>query len=127
MSRARFGYTRQVVPRVGRHHEGLVPQAQQIVLAHQPQHAFVIHREAAAVQLDGDPAVAVGGELQRDLLHRIAQLHLYRDAWLRQAPTIVTGPADAGQLAQRVHGFAFRRGLSDFLKQAASPLATAGG
>ena len=46
---ARFGYTGRVVPRIGRDHEGLVPQTQQVVLAHQPQHSLVIDGEAAAV------------------------------------------------------------------------------
>jgi hypothetical protein len=45
----------------------------------------------------------------------------------REFVWIVTGAAEACHLTQRVHGFAFRRGLPDFLKQAASPLTTAGG
>ena len=82
-----------MVPRIRRDHEGLVPQTQQVVGAHQPQHSLVIDGEAVAVQLERDPAVPVGGELQRDLLHLIAQLHLYREARRRHAPAIVTGPA----------------------------------
>jgi hypothetical protein len=39
------------VTRVGCHwYEGSFPQAQQIVLAHQPQHAFVVYGKALAVQ-----------------------------------------------------------------------------
>jgi hypothetical protein len=96
-------------------------------LAHQAQHSLVIDLEAAPVQLERDPAISVGGKLQRDLLHRIAQFHFDRKTWPRHTPAIVTGAADASHLAQRVHGFAFRRGLPDFLKQATSPLTTAGG
>jgi hypothetical protein len=41
---------RQVVPRVGGDHEGAPPHAQQIVLAHHPQHALVVDLEAAPLQ-----------------------------------------------------------------------------
>jgi len=60
---------------------------------------FVVYREAAPVQFHRDPAVPVGGELQRDLLHGIAQLHLHGETRRWHAPAIVTGAADAGHLA----------------------------
>ena len=124
---ARFGIHRQVVPRVGRDHERAAPHAQQIVLAHHPQHALVIDLETALLQFGRDSPIAVGRRFQRDLLHLIAHFHLHRRGLSRHAPAVETGPAQAGHLAQRVHGLAFRRGLLDFFKQASAPLTTAGG
>jgi hypothetical protein len=59
------------VPRIsGLRHKRLAAQAQQIVLAHQPQHPLVVDDDAVAPQLMGDVAVAappaVGQGHQRD-------------------------------------------------------------
>ena len=118
---------RQVVTRVGRDHERTAPHAEQIVFAHHPQHALVVDLEAALLQFDRDSPIAVRRRFQRDLLHLIAHFHLDRSGLPRHPPAVETGPAQAGHLAQRVHGLAFRRGLLDFFKQASAPLTTAGG
>ena len=118
---------RQVVTRVGRDHEGTAPDAEQIVFPHHSQYALMVHREAALLQLARDSPVAIRRRLQRDPLHLIAYFHLDRCGLAWHAPAVETGPVQAGHLAQRVHGLAFRRGLLDFSKQASPPLTTAGG
>ena len=100
MPRARFGTTRQpwresvVIGTNGR-----APQAQQIVLAHQPQHAFVVHRKALATQLRGDPAVAVVPVRERQTLHRVTHAGLFLARRRRTPVAVVAGTADAGQRA----------------------------
>ena len=76
---------RQVVTRVGGDHESAAPHAEQVVLAHHPQHALVVDLEAAPLQLGGDSSIAVGRRLQRDLLHLVADLHLHRSGLARQS------------------------------------------
>jgi organic radical activating enzyme len=92
-----------------------------------PQHAFVIDLESAVLQLAGNSAVSVRRRLQRDLLHFVAQLHLYRDGLAWNPPSIEACPAQAGHLAQCVHRFAFGCRLPDFFKQASTPLTTPAG
>ena len=119
--------TNAVVPRVGGDYEPAPPHAKQIVFPHHPQHAFMVDLEAAVLQFRGDSAIAVGGPFQRHPLHLIAQFHFHRAGLAWQTPAIEAGPAQAGDLTQRIHGLAFRRGLLDFFKQAPPPLAAAGG
>ena len=113
--------------RVGRNHESAAPDAEQIILAHHPQHPFVVDRKAPLLQLGRDSPITIRRRFQCDLLHLIAYLHLDGSGLSRQTPAVETGPAQAGHLAQRVHGLAFRRGLLNFFKQASAPLTTAGG
>jgi hypothetical protein len=88
---------------------------------------LVVNRESTLLQFGRDSPVAICWRFQRNLLHLIAYFHLNRRGLARRAPTIETGSVQAGHLAQRVHGLAFRRGLLDFSKQASAPLTTAGG
>ena len=60
-----------------RRHEGSFSQAQQIVLAHQAQHPFVVHGKAFAVQLRRDPAITVVRIRQRQALDGVAHLSLF--------------------------------------------------
>ena len=66
------GVHRQRVFGFRRHHELALPQREQIVLLHQPQHAFVVRREARVTQRRGDPPVAVAPMLDTDPLHLAA-------------------------------------------------------
>ena len=87
ISRARFGYS-------GREwRESVVTtkdlcRKQSRFLAHQAQNSLMVHLESASVQLRRDPTVPIAGELECDLLHRVAKLHLDRIAGRRRAPTI---------------------------------------
>ena len=89
----------------------------------------MVHRETAALQLSRDPAVAISGKRQCDPLQRRAQLHLDRIAGRPRQPTIVTRATQTGHLTQCVHRWplSFLGRLSEFFKQATSPLTTAGG
>ena len=61
---------------IGGHHELPLPQAQQVVFAHDPANPFVIHRPALPSQFGGDPRPAVAGQLQGDPLDGVAQVHI---------------------------------------------------
>ena len=89
----------------------------------------MVHLETASVQLRRDATVPIAGELECDLLHRVAQLHLDRIAGRLRTPTVEAGPAQPRHLAQRPHGLPlpFLGRLPDLFQQAASPLTTAGG
>jgi len=113
--------------RVGRDRERTSSEAQKVVLVHHPQHALVIEVKTLTLQLGRDAPVSIGWPLHGDFLHLVTNLHLYRSDQPWYLPTVKSGPVQAGHLAQRVHGLAFRRGLLDFFKQAAAPLTTAGG
>ena len=77
------------VVRARRHrHKRPMPQAQQIVLAHQPPHPLVVHHHALPAQHRRHPAIAVVSIGQRHTLHLIA----HRRLLLHAAPT----PANAG-------------------------------
>jgi hypothetical protein len=58
------GIYRQVVPRVGRHHER-APHTQQVVFPHHPQNPYVVDFEVPLPQLVGDSPVAAGRLFQR--------------------------------------------------------------
>jgi hypothetical protein len=67
--------------RVGRdRHKRTLAQTQQIVLPHQPQHAFVVHHKAVATQLRCDPPVAITAVGQHHALDRVASRGLFL-AW----------------------------------------------
>jgi len=118
---------RQGVARIGRRHESAASHTQQVVFPHHSKHPLGIDLKAELVQLDGDSAVTIRGPFQSDLLDVVAQFHLHCRTWTRRPPTVISGSAQAGHLAERAHGFAFRPGLLDFFKQASAPLTTAGG
>ena len=63
----------QPVVAVGGCHEPLLPEAQQVVLSHEPQDALVVCLNALPMQFFGDAAVAVAGPLTRDPLDLFAQ------------------------------------------------------
>jgi hypothetical protein len=75
----------------------------------------------------GNSPVAVCRRFQRHLLHLVADFHFDRSDMAGHAPAVETGAAHASHPAQRVHGFAFRRGLLSFFKHASPPLTTPGG
>ena len=45
------------VPRIGGEDEALLAHRKQVIGAHQPQYAFVIHNHAAVIQFGGHPAI----------------------------------------------------------------------
>ena len=59
--------------RVGRgRYESPPTQAEQIILAHQAQHAFVVHDDARPPQLERDRPVAIGLLRQRHTMNHVA-------------------------------------------------------
>jgi hypothetical protein len=66
------------VARIGGDYESAPADAEQIVLAHHPQYAFVIDVETTVLQLGRDSAVAIGRRFQGGLLQGIADFHLDR-------------------------------------------------
>jgi len=61
---------------VGRGHELSPPQAQQVVLAHNPTDPLVVHYPSAAAQFRRNPRPAIAGELQSDPLDRVPQIQI---------------------------------------------------
>ena len=84
----------------GRRHERLLAQAQQIVLAQQPQHPLVVHRPALAPQQRPQPAVAVVPVRQGQPLQAVTQRRLLRGRRRGPPVPVVAGPAG---LEQRAH------------------------
>ncbi len=75
------------MPGIGSQYVLAVANRQQVVFPHDAQYSLVIDRHALAMQIHRDPPVAVAATVRQD--------HLL-DCF--PAP-VVTGPADAGQLA----------------------------
>src|SRR5208337_2594212 len=71
-----IGNDRELMPAVGGvGNERLLPQAEQIVLAHEAQHVLVIDLQAMdAPELPADPPIAIEAVLERDRLDFIAQI-----------------------------------------------------
>jgi hypothetical protein len=88
----------QVVVRVGGDREGALPDAQQVVFAHHPQHAFVVDVKTVMLQFGRDPPVSIRRPFQGDLLQLIPDIHLDWRHQARRLPTIETGTVQAGHL-----------------------------
>src|SRR6266700_3739620 len=107
---ARYQPTRQIRPHSpsmlrigGRRHEPPRAQTEQIVFAHQAQHAFRIHPLPALPQFLLHPPVSVEPLFHDPLLDGIAQRRVGL-AWCRRFPMpIKPRPADAAQLAHSFH------------------------
>ncbi len=113
----------QLVAGVGGDREAPPPQAEQVVLRHQPRYPLAVHGPAFVAQLLGDPAVAVVAAVgQRDPLHLSPQLGLLRARLALLPVAIKPGPAHLGQPA---HGLdaevCLRPHHSDLLVDAVSP------
>jgi hypothetical protein len=76
-----------------------VPQAKQIVFAHDPADSFVVHLPAAPFQLGGDAPAPIGRPLQGDLLDLIAQIYIPIRRFGRSPVAIKPRPADRGHFA----------------------------
>jgi hypothetical protein len=64
--------------RISRDHKGARLHGQQVVFAHQPGHAFVIHQQTLTPQFRGHAAIAVAPPvLQHDLLNRRSYFQLF--------------------------------------------------
>jgi hypothetical protein len=112
------------VVRLGGRHEGLCGDGQQVVLAHQPRHSFVVDRHAAPLEFSGDPAISVtAAVLEGDLLDGRTELHLFLLRVAFGEKTIEPGPADPRQPAHRLHSKAALHGhhFPDLLVDAVSP------
>jgi hypothetical protein len=62
--------------RIGCHHEFPLPQAEQVVLSHDPAHSLVVHCPSMLLQFRGDPRPAIAGELQGDALDLVPQIQI---------------------------------------------------
>ncbi len=118
---------RQIVSRVRGDHKRAPAQIQQVVLPQQVQHALMIHLEAAPLEFHGHAPITIRRPCERDFLQLMPKFHVYRQRSPRRLPPVITRPAQAGHFAQRVHSFAFRRGLANFFKQTSAPLTMAAG
>jgi len=85
-------------------HERTGAQAQQIVLAHQPQHTLGVGDPAFAPELGGDPPIAVMTMRQAEPLDRIAQIGIGTCRGMRVEVTIIAGARNAAELAQPTDG-----------------------
>jgi hypothetical protein len=93
----------------GGRHEAAPAQAQQVVVAHQPQHPLVIDCPALALEQLQQAAIAVVPVLQGEVLEPVAQFRLF--AARRHGPpvAVIAGPVDLGQRAHPVHAQAALR------------------
>ena len=87
------------MPRIGREDEPPLPHRQQVVGAHQPRDALVVHHHALVVQLRGHPAVPVEAILQRDALNEIAQFDVGLARLVFRVVPVEAGAADARDVA----------------------------
>ena len=102
--RARFGHTPPAVARVRRRRpEQRLRQAQQVVLAHDPDHALVVDAPALASQQRADPAVAVVAVGQSQTLDDVAQRRFFAQRLVAGPSSVISCPADAGQPAHPSH------------------------
>ena len=100
MPRARLGTTCQPCREsVVAGTKAALPQAQQVVLAHQPQHALVIDRPALPPQLRADPPIAIVAVRQRQTLDGIAQAGLLLARRRGLPMPVIAGAADARERA----------------------------
>jgi hypothetical protein len=73
--------------------ESAAPNAEQIVLTHHPQHAFVVDCEAELLQFGCDSPVAIGRRFQCHLLNLVACFYLDWRGRPGHAPAIETRSA----------------------------------
>jgi hypothetical protein len=73
--------------------------------------------KASLPQFCRHSAVPVGRKFHRDLLQGIVEFHFYWKYRALQSRSVKARAAQAGHLTQRMHGLAFRRGLTDFFKR----------
>jgi hypothetical protein len=71
--------------------EGTLPDAQQVVFAHHPQHAFVVDVETVVLQLGRDSPIPIRRPLQGDRLQLMPDRHIDRRHQARHLPTIEAG------------------------------------
>src|SRR5271166_6168721 len=97
-----IGNDRELVAAVGGvGNEGLLAQAQQIVLAHEAQDVLVIDLQAMdAPQVSAAPPIAIEAVLERDLLDFVAQIRLRPLGLANLAKAIETGARHAAEQAQ---------------------------
>ncbi len=95
----------------GRRHVGLLPQAQQVVLAHDPQHPLGIGLPALAPEQRPDAAVTVVPVGQGQPLDGVAQRHLLLVGLRLRPASVEARPADVRQPTQPLDpSFALRAG-----------------
>ena len=110
--------------RVGGQDEGPGFDAQQIIFAHQPQHALVVDHHAAAAKLGPDTPVAIAAAMfKNDLLDRVAHFHVLFAGVMLFKKTIESGAADLRQPAHRLYTKAAlrRHQFPDSFPDAVSP------
>ncbi len=128
----------RLMVRLGGDGEGLGLDAEQVILAHQPQDPLMVDDHAAAVELGRDPPVTVAHPVDEDLspgtpvaaamfkddlLHGAAHFHFLFAGVTLLKKTIESGAADLGQPAHRLDTkAAVRRHLfPDYFPDAVSP------
>src|ERR1017187_184289 len=87
------------VPRIGGEDESLFAYGQQVVGAHQPQHAFAIGHDSLVPQLLSHTAVTVATILQHDLLDEVAQRDVRLARLVLFVLAVESSPAHARDLA----------------------------
>ena len=87
----------------GARNEGPGAQAEQIVLAHQPQHPLGVDDQALPAQRLGDAAIAVMAVRERVALDQIAQVRVVARWRVRAEMAVVAGARHAAQPAQALN------------------------
>src|SRR5271154_3860993 len=83
--------------------ERLVAQAQEIIEPHQPTHSLAVDDESFALQLLGDPAIAVEPIGQCDAMNRIANVGVVALGFARREMAIIAGSGQLCELTQMLH------------------------
>ena len=92
---------REAVPAVARAgNEGSCAQAQQVVLVHQPQHAFGVDDEALSAERLRDAAIAVVAMGERFALDKVAQIGVLTGGGVRAEMAVVAGARHLPEGAQ---------------------------
>src|SRR5664280_1132167 len=84
---------------IRREDEPLLPHGQQVVGAHEPQHALVVGYHSQVVQFRGHAAIPVEAILQHDLLDEVAQRNVRLPRFVLLVVAVEAGPADVRDVA----------------------------
>src|SRR6516162_7579869 len=84
---------------IGGHHKFPLPQAQQIVLPHGPQHALVIHDDTLGPQVCRYTSISVIAVLQGDSLNPVPQLRFCLPRRMLVEIPVVAGATHLGSAA----------------------------
>ncbi len=67
----------QAMTGIGSNRLELLLEAQQVILSHQPKHAFVVDRVATIMEFRCYPPLTIARKIQRNLLDLVLEIHIF--------------------------------------------------